>query len=88
MEPSLRAFQELETSSGVTVKLSNGDEVRLPLGFHFHPTEDQLVVHYLLPKTMNRQLPNYYVEEISDPFAIHPPQLTVGKPPSLLLILV
>lgn len=44
----------------------------MPLGFKFCPTDEQLVIHYLTPKEMNGRLPQYYIQEISNPFERNP----------------
>ncbi|KAG2327838.1 hypothetical protein Bca52824_010566 [Brassica carinata] len=39
-------------------------ELRLPPGFRFHPTDEELVVHYLSRKVTGSPLPGYVIPEI------------------------
>ena len=46
--------------------------LRLPPGFRFHPTDEELVVHYLRRKVHSSPLPTFIIPEVdvfkSDPW--------------------
>ncbi|KAF3796737.1 NAC domain-containing protein 72 [Nymphaea thermarum] len=50
-------------NKGPTGMEGTGDEMYLPPGFRFHPTDEELLVHYLLPKTSGF---TFYSEVIAD----------------------
>jgi No apical meristem (NAM) protein len=39
-------------------------ELNLPPGFRFHPTDEELVVHYLCPKVDGKTLPVLIIAEV------------------------
>lgn len=45
--------------------------MRLPIGYRFHPTEQELILHYLLPKTFTSPLPSSIIP-VFDVFFSHP----------------
>ncbi|CAI9754992.1 unnamed protein product [Fraxinus pennsylvanica] len=55
---------------------------RLPLGFRFHPTDEELVVHYLKKKAAADPLPVSIIAEVDlykfDPWEL-PPKATFGE---------
>lgn len=55
------------------VVVKNGGEIRLPPGFRFHPTDEELVVQYLKRKVCSSPLPASIIPEVlhlcnSDPW--------------------
>ncbi|CAA7031449.1 unnamed protein product [Microthlaspi erraticum] len=44
---------------------------KLPIGYRFHPTEQELILHYLLPKTFASPLPSSIIP-VFDVFFSHP----------------
>lgn len=45
--------------------------MRLPIGYRFHPTEQELILHYLLPKAFASPLPSSIIP-VFDLFFSHP----------------
>ncbi|KAL1188969.1 NAC domain-containing protein 83 [Cardamine amara subsp. amara] len=45
--------------------------MRLPIGYRFHPTEQELILHYLLPKAFTSPLPSSIIP-VFDVFFSHP----------------
>ena len=43
---------------------SSTSNLRLPPGFRFHPSDEELIVHYLQSKATSRPLPAYVIAEI------------------------
>ncbi|CAN8256396.1 unnamed protein product [Cochlearia groenlandica] len=48
----------------------NGD-MKLPIGYRFYPTEQELILHYLLPKSFASPLPSSIIS-VFDVFFSHP----------------
>ncbi|CAF1697361.1 hypothetical protein HID58_050616 [Brassica napus] len=45
--------------------------MKLPVGYRFHPTEQELILHYLLPKAFSSPLPSSIIP-VFDVFFSHP----------------
>uniref|UniRef100_A0A1J3F341 NAC domain-containing protein 68 n=1 Tax=Noccaea caerulescens TaxID=107243 RepID=A0A1J3F341_NOCCA len=45
--------------------------MKLPIGYRFHPTEQELILHYLLPKAFASPLPSSIIP-VFDVFSSHP----------------
>lgn len=53
-------------------------EVKLPLGYRFNPTEDEIVVYFLFNKIMDRAMPTYDLIKEVDVYGYDPNQLPNG----------
>ncbi|KAL3834324.1 hypothetical protein ACJIZ3_009060 [Penstemon smallii] len=51
-----------------------------PPGYHFNPTDDELIVHYLKKKTMNEPIPYSKISEVNI-YQYNPQQLSEKFPP-------
>ncbi|OWM70719.1 NAC domain-containing protein 83-like [Punica granatum] len=47
-----------------SIVLGNGGEIRLPVGFRFRPTDEELLVHYLKRKVLSVPLPARVIPEL------------------------
>lgn len=45
-------FREMENTCGLS---KEDEQIELPPGFRFHPTDEELITHYLSPKVLNNQ---------------------------------
>lgn len=54
-------------------------EARLPLGYRFDPTGDEIVVYYLFNKIMDRAMPTYDLIQEVDVYERDPNQLPNGE---------
>ncbi|KAK4767722.1 hypothetical protein SAY87_002863 [Trapa incisa] len=50
--------------ANLTVSLPNGEVIRLPVGFRFHPSDEELLVHYLTRKVLSAPLPAVLIPEL------------------------
>lgn len=57
-----------------SVVLPNGGEIRLPVGFRFHPTDEELLIHYLKRKVLSVPQPAVVIPELdvfqTDPWSL------------------
>ncbi|KAI3990048.1 hypothetical protein MKX01_013534 [Papaver californicum] len=68
---------------GTTNPMLNGtDDVdneaklsKLPSGFRFQPTDEQLIVYYLVPKVLREDLPANRMKEVENLYHYHPKKL-------------
>ncbi|KAI3837909.1 hypothetical protein MKX03_019424 [Papaver bracteatum] len=49
---------------------------RLPSGFKFKPTDEQLIVYYLVPKVLGKGLPPNRMKQVHNPYHYNPEELT------------
>ncbi|KAF5735849.1 putative transcription factor [Tripterygium wilfordii] len=57
--------------SASSLVINGGLGVRLPVGYRFHPTDEELVVHYLRKKVFDLPLPASVIPDL-DVFQTHP----------------
>ncbi|KAA8530076.1 hypothetical protein F0562_004785 [Nyssa sinensis] len=55
-------------------EVMNGGGIKLPIGFRFHPTDEELLVHYLKRKVFSFPLPASVIPEF-DVFQTNPSDL-------------
>ncbi|KAF7136065.1 hypothetical protein RHSIM_Rhsim08G0040700 [Rhododendron simsii] len=55
-----------------TSLVKNGGILKIPVGFRFHPTDEELVVHYLKRKVHSLPLPAAVIPELADVFHYNP----------------
>lgn len=53
-------------------KSNGGDQLRLPIGYRFHPTDEELIVHYLRRKIFGLPLPASVIPELDNVFQHDP----------------
>ncbi|KAL1812199.1 NAC domain-containing protein 41 [Daucus carota subsp. sativus] len=53
----------------------NGEELQLPVGFRFRPTDEELILYYLMPKAQSLPLPAAFIPQIDEIFQSHPSHL-------------
>ncbi|KAF3782369.1 CUP-SHAPED COTYLEDON 2 protein [Nymphaea thermarum] len=41
------------------------EQIYLPLGFRFHPSDEELLLHYLLPKTLGMAFPRNVIADFN-----------------------
>lgn len=62
----------METKSCVVLR--NGGEIKLPVGFRFRPTDEELLLHYLKRKVLSASLPALFIPELdvfeTDPWSL------------------
>lgn len=54
-------FGEMESGSGIC---KEDDQMELPPGFRFHPTDEELISHYLSPKVLNNRFAAIAIGEV------------------------
>lgn len=60
--------------------LNNDGETKLPPGFRFQPTDEEIVFQYLAPKIFSFRLPASVIPEIQDVSGFHLWNLPAGSP--------
>lgn len=63
---------------------SGADQLQLPAGFRFHPTDEELVVHYLVRKCASQSIAVPIIAEV-DLYKYNPwqlPGIVLYSPPS------
>ncbi|KAI3837777.1 hypothetical protein MKX03_029032 [Papaver bracteatum] len=61
------------------MQIGNDDDeaklAKLPAGFKFEPTDEQLIVYYLAPKVLGKGLPPNRMKQVDNLYHYHPEQL-------------
>ncbi|KAK2659860.1 hypothetical protein Ddye_006393 [Dipteronia dyeriana] len=66
-------------STFVICKVKNADFVKLPPGYHFKPTDTELITDYLINKILNRPVPySIAIKDISFFYDLDPEQLPIA----------
>lgn len=58
---------------------SSNEDINLPFGFVFSPTDAELVEGYLLPKLKGKKLPSNYIVDLDNVYQYDPPNLPYSK---------
>ncbi|RZC83425.1 hypothetical protein C5167_046212 [Papaver somniferum] len=75
----------MSSPSGKTNPMLMGDDddveneaklAKLPSGFKFQPTDEQLIVYYLVPKVLGKGLPPNRMKQVHNLYHYHPEELT------------
>lgn len=56
------------------MEIQRNKDVKIPVGFRFYPTDEELIIHYLKRKVYSLQLPATVIPEL-DVFQTNPSDL-------------
>lgn len=67
-------FKALGGINSLKMEIQRNKDVKIPVGFRFYPTDEELIIHYLKRKVYSLQLPATVIPEL-DVFQTNPSDL-------------